>query len=78
MRLIELIYPNYALLIQEILKTTTILYVMKVFSSSIFIDFKFLKMLILTNLGNLIYYLIIDRYIIGAGPTLISDKHNDK
>ncbi len=71
MRLIELNYPKYTLLIQEIIKTTTILYTMKLFQSSLFIDYKFLKLVALTNLGNIIYYLIIDRYLIGAGPTKV-------
>lgn len=41
------------------------------------LDKLFLIMLAFTIIGNLVYYLLVDKYLIGAGPILIGKKIPD-
>lgn len=74
MRLVELTYPNYVPLIHDILKNTTILLVIEVLQFFLLkdpiLDKVFLTMLGFTLVGNIFYYLIVDRLVVGAGPIL--------
>lgn len=74
MRVIELNYPNYVPLIHDLVKNSTILLVIEALQFYLigdkFLDKIFLTMLAFTLVGNLVYYLVVDRYILGAGPIL--------
>ena len=82
MRVIELAYPNYVPLVHDLIKNTVILLVIEVLqkltTNDPLLDKIFLTMLGFTIVGNLVYYLIIDRYIVGAGPILSGAPANDK
>lgn len=78
MRLIELPIKNYDPLIHDLIKNTVILFSIEalqtlILGQSLF-DKKFTYIVLFTIIGNLIFYLIVDRYIIGAGP-IRSGKH---
>lgn len=74
MRVIELPFPNYVPLIHDLVKNTTILLVIEALQFYLigdkFLDKVFLTMLAFTLVGNFVYYLVVDRYILGAGPVL--------
>lgn len=82
MRLIELKFPNHVPLIHDLIKNTTILLVIEILQAIVIgdplLDKVFLIMLAFTLVGNLIYYLIVDSYIIGAGPVLSGTPSSDK
>lgn len=74
MRLIQLHIQNYDALVHDLIKNITVLLTIE-FLQGIFIgdslfDGVFLTILIFTIIGNLIFYLIIDTYIIGSGPIM--------
>jgi hypothetical protein len=74
MRLIQIPIKNYDALIHDIIKNTTILLSIEVLQTlamgeSLF-DPMFLNIVLFTIIGNLIFYLMIDRYILGSGPIL--------
>jgi|688.fasta_scaffold1662217_2 hypothetical protein len=79
MRLIQLPIRNYDPLIHDLIKNTVILLTIE-FLQGIFIgdplfDGVFLTILVFTIIGNLIFYLVVDRYIVGSGPIM---SGNDK
>lgn len=86
MRLLNLRFPNYVPLLHDLLKNTTILLVIEVlqyvFVKDPLLDKIFLSMLAFTLVGNLVFYLFVDRYIVGAGPVLSGPQEvaqvNDK
>ena len=74
MRLIQIPIKNYDALIHDIIKNTTILLSIEVLQTmamgeSLF-DPMFLNIVLFTILGNLIFYLIVDMYLLGSGPVL--------
>lgn len=74
MRLVNLSFPNYVPLIHDLLKNSVILIVIEIlqfiFVQDPLLDKIFLIMTAFTLVGNLVYYLLVDRYLIGAGPVL--------
>lgn len=80
MRLINLQYPNYVPLIHDLIKNISIIFIIEIlqyiFIQDPLLDKVFLRILF-TIIGNLVYYLIVDRYLIGAGP-ILSGTTKDK
>lgn len=80
MRLITLPIQNYDPLIHDLIKNTIIIMVIETLQTMIngepFFDKSFLNILIYTVIGNFVFYLIIDKYIVGAGPVLSGKKDN--
>ena len=81
MRMINLPYPNHVPMVHDLIKNTVILLVIEflqfiIIGEPIF-DKLFLIMLAFTIIGNLVYYLLVDKYLIGVGPILISKKTPD-
>ena len=74
MRLIDLPIENHDALIHDLIKNTAILLVVEVlqyiFIGDKMLDKVFLTMLGFTIVGNLVYYLVVDKFIVGAGPIL--------
>ena len=73
-RLVELRFPHYVPLIHDLIKNAAILLVVEVLQkitvNDPVLDKVFLTMLSFTLIGNLVYYLIVDPLLIGAGPIL--------
>lgn len=74
MRVVELRYHNYVPLIHDLIKNTVIMFVVEILQNRLIgdplLDKVFLTMIGFTLIGNLVYYLVVDRYIVGAGPIL--------
>jgi hypothetical protein len=74
MRLVDLQVQNYDALIHDLIKNTTILLVIEVLQRVLigdqFLDKVFLTMLGFTIVGNFVYYLVVDKFLVGAGPVL--------
>lgn len=80
-RLLELQYPNHVALIHDLVKNATILAVIellqKIFINDPLLDKIFINMFIYTLVGNLVYYLVVDK-IVGSGPIMVGSPSNDK
>lgn len=74
MRLIQLPIKKYDALIHDVIKNTIILLTIEGLQTIVmgesFFDEMFLQIVLFTIIGNLIFYLIVDRYLIGSGPIL--------
>ena len=77
MRLIEIPLKNYDALIHDIIKNSVVLLTVEGLQTLILgqklFDRVFSRILLYTMIGNLIFYLIVDRYLFGAGPILSGD-----
>ncbi len=78
MRLIEIPIKHHDALIHDLIKNTVILVVIEglqtiVLGESLF-DKNFAYIALFTIIGNLLFYLLVDRYIIGAGPILSGES----
>lgn len=77
MRLIDIPIKHQDALIHDLIKNTVILMVIEGLQTIVlgesFFDKKFTQIMLFTIIGNLLFYLLIDRYIIGAGP-ILSDE----
>ncbi len=74
MRLIDIPIQNYDSLVHDLIKNTTILFSIEVLQTLLLgqrpFDKQFTYIVWFTIIGNLIFYLVVDRYIVGAGPVL--------
>lgn len=77
MRLIEIPLKNYDALIHDIIKNSVVLLTVEGLQTLLLgqklFDRVFSRILLYTMIGNLIFYLIVDRYLFGAGPILSGD-----
>lgn len=82
MRLVDLTIQNYDALIHDLIKNATILLVVEglqyVLMGDKFLDKVFLTLLVLTVVGNLVFYLVVDKFLIGAGPILSGAYEEDE
>ncbi len=73
-RLLNLNFPNHVPLVHDLVKNASILIVVELLQTALigdpYLDKVFMTMLAFTLVGNLVYYLLVDTYIIGAGPVL--------
>jgi hypothetical protein len=78
MRLIEIPVYNYDALIHDLIKNTTVLltieYLQNKFLGDPLLDGVFISILMFTIVGNIIFYLIVDQYLVGAGPVMSGNK----
>ncbi len=78
MRLIDIPIKHHDALIHDLIKNTVILIAIESLQTILlgesFFDKKFTQIVLFTIIGNLLFYLLVDRYIIGAGPVLSGES----